>query len=149
MRSLGSLCYLEKILLLSSLTFCISKRDDRAGGEGFQVSPGACRPVGELQYCPFLRLWGVTWLCDIKRSPLLSGLPVRRYTEIMRDQRAELCCRAEISGLSQWWSLVLLGAEFAVLEFVICFGLLVTMSPRISAYPGHQESLSYLFSLAQ
>lgn len=88
-------------------------------------------------------------MCDIKRSPLLSGLPIRRYTEIMRDQRAELCCRAAVSGLSEWWSLVLLGAEFMVLEFVIYPGLLVTMSPRISAYPGHQETLSYLFSLAQ
>lgn len=83
------------------------------------------------------------------RSPLLSGLPICRYTEIMRGQRADLCCRAEVSGLSEWWSLVLVGAEFVVLEFMICPGLLVTMSPRISAYPGHQEILSYLFSLAQ
>ena len=67
----------------------------------------------------------------------------------MRGQRAELCCRAEVSGLSEWWSLVLVGAEFVVLEFVVCPGLLFTTSPRISAYPVHQETLSYLFSLAQ
>ena len=27
----------------------------------------------------------------------------------MRGQRAELCCRAEVSGLSEWWSLACSG----------------------------------------
>lgn len=76
LRTLGSLWNLAKILLLSGLTLCISKRGDRVEVEGYQVSPGAHRPAREPQHCPHLRSWGVTWLCDIKPSPLLAGLAV-------------------------------------------------------------------------
>lgn len=128
-------CSLQKII------FALSESHKRMTGwemEGCQVFPGACSPGGDLQALVLLspEVWGITWPCDSKWFPPLSGLPnclVSRVSSERPESGPVLKPKpaASLNGEGDMlWARF--SVEFMLLEFVGWPSLLVPMSLTLS-----------------